>query len=327
MQEAVISSIRRWLSGRGKIMRLQKILLRCCTTVCFALVVTSAAAAQEYQIIRAEYGWGNQVVDVTQRLREIASSNATFRMGNSTFGVDPAPGHVKTLRIYARGSRGRTRTFEYREGSTVDGSMFSGWGSRAWGGNQDDGEYRILRALYGIGGRNVDVTQRLRDLARSDTRFRMGNSTFGVDPAPGHVKTLRIYARGRNGEERMFEYREGSTVDGSMFIGWGRGDWGYEGWKGRWEDDDRGDYARRDDGRGRLNIIRAEYGAPGRTRDVSGRLQSMVRDGRLSTVVDNDSMGSDPAPHSRKTLWVTYSVGRSGQQQTSVREGGRLEIP
>jgi hypothetical protein len=311
-------------------MRLQKILVRSCAALLFALLLTTAAAAQEYQIVRAEYGWGNRVVDVTQRLREIASSNATFRMGNSTFGIDPAPGHVKTLRIYARGPRGGSRMFEYREGSTVDGSMFSGWGGGRWGGDDgDDGQYRIMRALYGVAGRNVDVTQRLRELARSDASFRMGNSTFGIDPAPGLVKTLRIYARGPNGENRMFEYREGSTVDGSLFTGWRRGDWGNERWNGGWGDDDSPRQDRRSDrgSWGQLNIVRAEYGAPGRTRDVSRRLQSMVRDGRLYAEVNNDTMGTDPAPHARKTLWVTYSLNGSRQQQTSVREGGRLQIP
>jgi hypothetical protein len=33
----------------------------------------------------------------------------------------------------------------------------------------------------------------------------------------------------------MFEYREGSTVDGSQFTGWG-GDWGRDSWNGRWND-------------------------------------------------------------------------------------------
>jgi hypothetical protein len=54
----------------------------------------------------------------------------------------------------------------------------------------------------------------------------MGNSTFGIDPDPGEVKTLRIYTRGPDGRDRMFEYREGSTVDGSQFRGWGEGNWG-----------------------------------------------------------------------------------------------------
>jgi hypothetical protein len=100
---------------------------------------------------------------------------------------------------------------------------------------RDQGQYVILSAQYGTGDRHVDVTDRLRELARHDVNFRMGNSTFGVDPDPGRVKVLRIYARGPNGQERMFEYREGSVVDGSDFRGWGRGDWGRGGWSGRWE--------------------------------------------------------------------------------------------
>jgi hypothetical protein len=207
----------------------------------FAIVSAVGAAAQQYEILRADYGHGNQRVDVTQRLREIARSDTRFRMGNSTFGVDPAPGRKKTLRIIARGAYGKTRTFEYQEGSTVDGAQFSGWSGGNWGGgggspgNGDSGDFLILSARYGTPRNNIDVTQRLRELARADRTFRMGNSTFGTDPDPGQVKTLRIYARGPNGRERMFEYREGSVVDGSQFRGWGRGDWGNSGWKGGWD--------------------------------------------------------------------------------------------
>jgi hypothetical protein len=176
-------------------------------------------------------------------------------MGNSTFGEDPDPGRVKTLRIYTRGPGGTNRMFEYREGSVVDGSQFTGWGRGEWGMggwnggwgdgdrddddrgvNRDEGQYQILQARYGTARHNVDVTQRLKELARQDRSFRMGNSTFGVDPDRGHVKTLRIFTRGPDGRNRMFEYREGSVVDGSQFRGWGRGDWGHEGWNGRWND-------------------------------------------------------------------------------------------
>jgi hypothetical protein len=99
----------------------------------------------------------------------------------------------------------------------------------------DSGQYVILSAQYGTAQRHVDVTQRLKEVARRDRVFRMGNSTFGVDPDPGRVKTLRIYARGPDGAERMFEYREGSTVDGSQFRSWGTGEWGNGGWSGNWE--------------------------------------------------------------------------------------------
>jgi hypothetical protein len=233
-------------------MRPQRLLHSSFTALAFVLLTAPWAAAQQYRIIRADYGWRDQRVDVTQRLRELARHDLVFRMGNSTFGIDPAHGHVKTLRIFAKAPDGRGRTFEYREGDTVDGSIFSGWRGGDWGDRDDrrgdypdrgdrrddrpdSGEYMILRAYYGVPGRNLDVTDRLRELARQDLVFRMGNSTFGVDPAHGVVKTLRIWARGPNGQVRMFEYREGSTVDGSVFTGWRGGNWGRGDWRGGWD--------------------------------------------------------------------------------------------
>jgi hypothetical protein len=295
----------------------------------------------QYQILQARYGTADHNVDVTQRLKELARQDRSFRMGNSTFGVDPDRGRVKTLRIYARGPDGRHRMFEYREGSVVDGSQFTGWGRGDWGNggwnggwgdnDGDEGQYRILQARYGTANRNVDVTQRLRELARQDRTFRMGNSTFGVDPDPGRVKVLRIYTSGPGGANRMFEYREGSVVDGSMFTGWGRGDWGHGGWNGSWGDRDRD--RDRDNwnnqpsgGYGQLTIIRATYGAGNRSRDVTSRLRSLISGGRLGLTANNDTLGGDPAPGARKILIVTYSTGR-GRQQTQVSEGGQLNIP
>src|SRR5512143_780795 len=106
-------------------------------------------------------------------------------------------------------------------------------------GPGDSGQYVILNAQYGTARRHIDVTPRLRELARQDSVVRMGNATFGADPDPGQVKTLRIYARGPNGQQRMFEYREDSTVDGSQFSSWGSGNWGNEPWSGSWDDQER----------------------------------------------------------------------------------------
>jgi len=98
--------------------------------------------------------------------------------------------------------------------------------------SRDSGDYLILSAQYGTERNHVDVTDRLKQLAREDRTFVMNNNSFGVDPDYGRVKVLRIYARGPDGRENMFEYREGSLVDGSRFRGWGRGEWGREGWAG-----------------------------------------------------------------------------------------------
>jgi hypothetical protein len=230
-------------------------------------VMAAAEDAGEYVILSAQYGTENRHVDVTNTLKIVARQDRPFRMGNKTFGVDPAPGRVKVLRIFARGPNGEERMFEYREGQVVNGADFRGWrhgdwGQGGWSGNwngggerheeaeyrehdehhdqgehRDQGEFRILSAQYGTERNHVDVTHRLKELARADQRFVMNNGTFGVDPDYGHVKTLRIYARGPHGHERMFEYREGSVVDGSQFRGWGHGEWGGDNdhWSGRWE--------------------------------------------------------------------------------------------
>jgi hypothetical protein len=306
--------------------------------IVFSLVVVAASRAQnyedqgDYQILSARYGTAERNIDVTARLKELARQDRTFRMGNSTFGSDPVPGRIKMLRIYARGPNGRNRVFEYQEGSTIDGTMFTGWGGGNWAqgewngawGDADigDGDYQILSARYGTPNRNIDVTARLQDLARQDRTFRMGNSTFGGDPDPGHIKTLRIYARGPNGRNRMFEYQEGSIVDGNLFTGWRGGNWGQSGWNGGWEFHEE---ERRND-RSSLFINEATYGANGRNHNVTERLRTLIRDGYIEIKVDNSSMGGDPAPNSHKTLWVAYTV--NGQrQETRVNEGERLRIP
>ena len=302
-----------------------------------AVVLTAAtAAAQQYEIVRAEYGSGDQWVDVTQRLREVVRTHSRFRMGNSTFGVDPAHGNKKTLRIFARGPRGERRTFEYQESSVIDSSMFLASGRGDWGGapgrfDDDSGQYVILHAEYGTERHHVDVTDRLRQLAQSDRTFRMGNSTFGVDPDHGRVKTLRIYARGADGREQMFEYREGSTVDGSQFRGWGRGDWGRGGWSGNWGG---GGYPgsgegyagdRRDgDDDGQYVILRAEYGTDRHHVDVTDRLRELARSDRTFRM-GNSTFGVDPDHGRVKTLRI-YTRGPDGQQRVfEYREGDTVD--
>jgi len=209
--------------------------------------------AGNYLILSAQYGNEGRHVDVTQQLREMARQDRVFRLDYRTFGVDPAEGQAKSLRIYARGPNGQETMFEYRDNSFIDGAIFTGWSGGQWGnggwsgnwnggGNDGDrGEFVILSAQYGSEQRHVDVTPRLRELARQNLQFRLDYRTFGVDPDEGRAKVLRIYARGPNGRERMFEFRDGSVIDGAHFRAWGRGDWGNgnDRWSGRWEGEER----------------------------------------------------------------------------------------
>ncbi len=283
----------------------------------------------DYQIVHARYGTPERNVDVTAKLKELARGDLTFKLKNSTFGVDPAYGETKTLRLYTRGPDGHQRIFDFREGSWVDGSQFTGWKGGDWGVGQgaggwnddyvgaatrpvDAGEYRILHAVYGTAENSVDVTRRLRELARQDRNFRMGNDTFGVDPDFGKAKTLRIVASDPQGHRRTFEYAEGRWVDGAQFTGWGRGDWGDEG----------GGH----DSCRNLRILKASYGAGARQADVTARVQQLVRDEHLQFKVTNVQLGIDPAPGDEKTLALTWcSAGRT--QQSTTSENGYVSMP
>ncbi|MBY0411492.1 MAG: DUF3395 domain-containing protein [Burkholderiaceae bacterium] len=195
---------------------------------------------------------------------------------------------------------------------------------------RDEGSYQILGARYGTPERNVDVTDRLKQLARTDRNFRVLNDTFGTDPDRGRTKELRIYARDAKGRTRTFEYPENSMVDGSQFVGWSSGRWG-NGDNNRWNGGDnrggqQGSY--RDERRNELVISNATYGANGRAVNLTQQLRSMVRDNRLAVKVTNEELcgNCDPAPSITKNLSVSYSVnGR--QQRINVREGDYLQIP
>jgi hypothetical protein len=182
----------------------------------------------------------------------------------------------------------------------------------------------ILHAEYGAGNHWVDVTQRVRALFRGDeANFRADNATFGGDPAPGVVKTLRLDVRDDRGGTTQLTFHESENVTLR----------GYR-WDDRDNSDNRGDPNRRDgdrrDGDRRdvslLQITRALYGADKRMMDVTGRLNAQIRDGQLRVPVRNDTMGSDPAKNKPKTLTVWY-IFNGRANQVTVNENDYLQLP
>ncbi len=75
-----------------------------------------------------------------------------------------------------------------------------------------------------------------------------------------------------------------------------------------------------------LRILDATYGAGNRLLKVTSRLQEMIQNNSLSVSVNNETMGRDPAPETRKTLNVTYSY-RGRQRRVSIPEGSTLTLP
>ena len=201
----------------------------------------------------------------------------------------------------------------------------------ASGANAQDQRWQVVRADYGYRDQRKDVTGLLQDLiAGGGVRgeIAVNNQTMGGDPAVGKDKNLRIFATDRDGNQREFDYREGSFIPAGMFEVRGNGRDDHDGRYRPDDQDNRGGYygARERDDHDRLEILWAFYGVQGRTANVTDLVRGMVRDGRLRDEVTNGSMGGDPAIGADKMLIVVYRFhGR--EQATAVPEGRMLFLP
>src|ERR1700681_1212422 len=99
------------------------------------LLFAGASLAQDQvQIIRAEFGLGNQWVDVTERVRALVHGEGlNFRVDVDHLQVDPAPNQKKILRLKVRNSRGQIQDLTYPEKSVVRLYVTSGYGQAPYG--------------------------------------------------------------------------------------------------------------------------------------------------------------------------------------------------
>lgn len=193
-----------------------------------------------------------------------------------------------------------------------------------------DGSWMVVRAEYGFRAQHADVTGIMKDLVSRggvNGLIAVNNKMMGGDPAPGADKTLKIFARNGHGQEQEFDYREGALVQTNMFFAARGGD--RDDHADRDDHHDDGDHfaAGRDrDDFNRVNIEQAFWGAQGRMVPVTDVLQHMVRNGALTVVANNASMGVDPAPGAGKILIVMYSV-HGKEQAAAASEGHMLTLP
>ena len=188
-----------------------------------ATIFTAGVGAQDegWRIIRADYGYRDQRIDVTNLLTDLISRggvNGRLAVNNQTMGGDPAVGKDKSLRIFARNRRNEEREFNFNEGAFVDVRMFAvrrdDWDDRpaTYGDREDSNGLRIIRAFYGVQRRTVDVTDLLRSRAREGVlSFVVTNSALGGDPAPGADKVLIVVYK-FEGRETAAAVFEGNTL-------------------------------------------------------------------------------------------------------------------
>jgi hypothetical protein len=198
-----------------------------------------------------------------------------------------------------------------------------------------DQAWFVTRAVYGFRSQQTDVTDLVRDLISRggvNGRVLVNNQTMGGDPAVGRDKTLRIFARNRAGDQHEFDFAEGSFVPVQMFAvpdrEWNHRDdrdqYGDPAYRGGNDDRDRDRFRGQD--RHHLEILYAFYGVQRQAANVTGLLETMVRDGRVSLPVNNRTMGGDPAVGANKMLIVIYRYD-GAEAAAAVGEGGVLELP
>jgi hypothetical protein len=205
-----------------------------------AIAISSAALyGQEdsWQVIRADYGFGNRRTDVTVLIRDLLSRggvNGRIAVNNQTMGGDPAVGKDKSLRIFARNRNNQDHEFDYGEDGFVPVSIFvvPRDGMR---GNDRDGRERdehhddrgglfsernrdarqnlsIVRGFYGVQGRTVNVTDILKRMVRDGAlTVNVSNRSLGGDPAVGADKML-IVVYSSQGKEQATAVAEGTTL-------------------------------------------------------------------------------------------------------------------
>jgi hypothetical protein len=152
------------------------------------------------QLVRAQWGAGNQYWDVTQRVQSMIQGNQlNFKVNNTNLGGDPAPTQKKALRLTCAGRRGETNNYHYREGDYVNMQVTSG--------------LRVLSASWGSGSQTWNVTTRVNGMVSGGRlSFKVNNTNLGGDPAQGRSKQLTmtwIYS----GRQARRAWREGDYVN------------------------------------------------------------------------------------------------------------------
>ena len=270
------------------------------------------AAAQDLRIIHAEYGHDRRYADVTDMVRR-----ATIRgrldivVANQTFGFDPAPAEVKTMRIdyTVNGQPMREEVPENARLVLPKGlpplSQDSGYGV--------GGQLRILSAQYGAGDRVADVTAMLQRQVRGGQLItRVDTNSMRADPAPRRQKILSVEYEymGRVYRTQAPDLTELRLPEANVAT------------QGGPYDLNPANAAPMGD----LQIISAFYGSRNNRVDVGRAVSAYLQGGQLRMRVNNDTMGVDPDRGADKVLRVEYAY--NGQRDSvQVGEDNDLVLP
>jgi hypothetical protein len=284
------------------------------------------------ELIRADYGFGNQWVDVTQQVRSlIRGESLKFRVDNDTLGLERRSDDAKALRLQFRDQNGSTRQLTFQQNQYVDLRVNSvasldQQGAPTWGRtNTPDNGACFYRGNFNSDGFCLEAGQSLSAIPNGmngqiSSIKLFGNATVTVFKDSGFsgdrqtfsssISDLR-YGTNSNWADRISSVR----VDHPTFT--------TPGDNNSYRDGPGSDNSYNDR---TLQITHAQYGNGNRVADVTDRLNSQIRGGQLNMRVTNDTMGGDPSPNRQKTLTVQY-VYNDARGQVVVNEGDMFNLP
>jgi len=252
---------------------------------------------QGLQINSAQYG-AQHMADVTARLAAmVRGDQLSLRIAYDTIGVDPDEGRTKHI-VVNYTYNGVPAQVTLRDGETLNLPGADNWNGPS---NGAYGALTILRAEYGTGPREFDVTSRLSSEVRGNSlQLRVTNDSMGGDPAEGQAKWLNVwYVYNNRAAHATVHEQDVVTLPGSG----------------------EADYFQ-----GRLQIMRAQYGADYRFADVTNLLNSRIQNDSLRLRIDHNSMEADPAPGERKVLTVFY-IYNGRRARAFVNDADVLTLP
>lgn len=160
---------------------------------------------------------------------------------------------------------------------------------------------KILKASYGTGTNNTDVTASVASHVRDGTlNLTVTPDSLNItDPAPGQQKTLDVSYTINNGSTNTQSLKDNEILmlnapPERKAVG--------------------------------LEILKAEYGYSGNYTDVTSAIQTHVRNGAINIKVGPSTAGiPDPNPNKQKTLEVDYAINGS-KNSGSFKDGQTFKL-
>ena len=154
------------------------------------------------------------------------------------------------------------------------------------------GPIEILRATYGAGRTQADVTEKVRAaMVNGAIQLVVRGENLGGDPVPNTPKTLTVIYR-ENGQRQTVRVNDFDTLRLGITF----------------------------------RVTKALYGDGRRMKDVTDLLNAKVTANRLELQITNANLGGDPAPAVKKAIVVDYEFNGAATQ-VKLAEGETLILP